>query len=77
MEKFWKKISELFGIVHLYIHPHFIEEETGSESVSNLTKVTELKVQKLRCGLRQSDDKGLFLEPGVIILHISEGCCVK
>ena len=60
----------------MLIYPsHFIEEETGSERLSNLTPVTELKVQKTRFGFRPFDDQGLSLEPGVIILYISEGCC--
>lgn len=64
-----------FWICMLIYPSHFIEEETGSERLSNLTTVTELKVQKTRFRLRQFDDKGLSLEPGVIILYISEGCC--
>lgn len=64
-----------FWICMLIYPSHFTEEETGSERLSNLTTVTELKVQKTRFRLRQFDDKGLSLEPGVIILYISEGCC--
>lgn len=37
----------------MLIYPsHFIEEETDSERLSNLTTVTELKVQKTRFGFR-------------------------
>ena len=44
----------------------------GSRTRLSELNWTELKVQRTRFGFRQFDDQGLSLEPGVIILYISE-----